>query len=520
MTSYNQKCSTKGAWNCRRALQIMCCVLTTTRGLQPTISRHSIPVVTHGFCTPHHMVPITSISYEIDRKAYNKELQELLSKNLLADATTAIQQLRDQGFVLNVDTIHILISDAFARKMPDTAEELYVQYFQTGTLSPTTRTLNILMEGFRNVRDDMKVDYYRNRFAHHNVVMDTYSYSTWVRQCKTAKHVRAVVRKAIRDGSISSAFLRCAVESLGKLGDPQGALTVAGRLLYNLYPNPPTISPPVMSSSTSSPIIDADISTSTSSAILSKRASRGVFRSASSGDSLMVALLENPSIKLLPADATELNWLSGNAESSSTIDDNNHDTAGPPDTIDKGSEGSDQHKDNGYDLETVSDLERMLANQSCGEAAIALVLLGAADVSASASAKATTPPRTTQVDTNVLITDAAVADAVAGAVVGAVASASSSTIATITDNHGQPWLDNRTLSLGSKGWCRLFTFLQRSIRDALTSQVRDINTPALTHPHAPLTYTLTHLYTYSHAPLTHTHTPLYNPPPPLTLRNA
>ena len=434
-----QKGGKEGKWSYRRALQILFFATATISGLKSTIPRRFLPTITRGIHPPtHHTASITSISYEVDRIAYNKELQELLSKNLSANANTAVQQLHDQGFVLNVDTIHILISDAFSRKMPDTAEELYVQYFQNGTLSPTVRTLNILMEGFRNGRDDTKVDYYRSQFAHHNVEMDTYSYSTWVRQCKNAKNVREVVRMAIRNDSISTAFLRCAMESLGKLGDPQGALTVAGRLLYNRYPKSSTISPPIMSPN-SSPVVEMVPSTVTSttsmstssSSVIPKQPSRGVFRSASSGDSLMVALLENPLIKLLPADATELNWLT--VSTSNTLDDSNSNA----DTTNSNNKVAlSWHKDNDYDITTISELEQMLANQSCGEAAIALVLSGTDNVRGSENTRAVTKAEA-EVGTTITI--------------------------------GQHTLDHRILSLGSKGWCRLFTFLQRSIRDVLTS---------------------------------------------------
>lgn len=174
---------------------------------------------------------LDSLCYLTDRISYNIELQLLLSKGQQASVISYLHRLRCENIVLNVDTIHILISDSFLRKDTSNVEQLFQEYFQSRILIPTSRTFNILMEGYRILRDEIKVYYYRDCFRYFNVPLDSYSYSTLIRVAKTPAAVTNIINVADSRKSLSSPLLRCAIESLGKLGDPWGAVIVAGRML-------------------------------------------------------------------------------------------------------------------------------------------------------------------------------------------------------------------------------------------------------------------------------------------------
>jgi hypothetical protein len=373
-----------------------------------------------------------SLSYEIDRISYNKELQNLLWKGQLLQVTSRLQKLREQDVKLNVDTVHILISDSFTRKDVLSVEHFYRQYFDSNFLTPTSRTLNILMEGYRMLRDETKVFYYRDRFGHFNISMDSYSYSTLIRTARTAKSIRAILNVAESGKSLSQPLMRCAMESLGKLGDPYGAVNVANRLSelgsYSYVYN------------RAGPLKNANRSITLNS--------RSIFDSIASGDSLLVALLENPQSLLVPSsddndqfDEHEQSSYRGgtvmNANTSCRTADPTHDTEADLDSQLKASN-------------RCSLVER-LEGMRCGEAAIHLILASQLNTGRSLS----------------MALDAYDSEHV----VSTATTISNGTTFTSKSTHRD------VLVCGSKGWCRIFTFLQRSIKENLEEleQTKDFN---------------------------------------------
>lgn len=370
-----------------------------------------------------------SLSYEIDRISYNKELQNLLWKGQLLQVTSRLEKLREQDVKLNVDTVHILISDSFTRKDVSSVEHFYHQYFESKLLTPTSRTLNILMEGYRMLRDEAKVFSYRDRFRHFNISMDSYSYSTLIRTARTAKSIKAILTVAESGKCLSQPLMRCAIESLGKLGDPFGAVNIAARLseldsqsdAHNMV----------------CPLSDINRS-------INYR-SRSIFDSIASGDSLLVALLENPSTLLVP---------SSDDDEQSDEDARSIHRIGTEITGNTSSSWADPTHDTNADsvqrlkASNQCSLVKRVEGMRCGEAAIHLILASQLNTGI---AQSTSP------------------DVYDGEIIVSAAASSS---------HATTVLSKRdVLVCGSKGWCRIFTFLQRSIKDNLEEleQTRDFN---------------------------------------------
>jgi hypothetical protein len=362
-----------------------------------------------------------SLSYEIDRISYNKELQNLLWKGQLLQVTTKLQKLKEQDVKLNVDTVHILISDSFSRKDVSSVELFYRQYFESNLLTPTSRTLNIIMEGYRMLRDETKVFYYRDRFGHFNISMDSYSYSTLIRTARTADSIKAILSVAESGKSLSQPLMRCAIESLGKLGDPFGAVNVASRLSeLDSYSNVYRVSP----------LDDSNRS-------INYR-SRSIFDSIASGDSLLVALLENPQSLLVPSSDDDQQFGERarltNRSGAEIIVNTSRKWADPTHVTEADSvlqlKASDQ-----------CSLAERVEGMRCGEAAIHLIL---ASQVYKDGARSTSP---------------------------GIYGSENVVSAAATSSHATTGFSKSTqrdvLICGSKGWCRIFTFLQRSIKENL-----------------------------------------------------
>ena len=361
---------------------------------------------------------IEALSYESNRISYNKELQNLLQRGQLSEVTEKLQKLKDQEAHMHADTIHILFSDSFARKDASKVEELYKQYFKSKVLTPTSRTLNILMEGFRMLRDEVKVYYYRDCFAYYDIPMDSYSYSSLIRTTRSPATIKNILHAAEKGKSLSPPLVRCAIESLGKLGDPLGAVAVASRLC--------TKNDAVQNNNIESRRSDCGQ--------LDSYYSRRMFDSIASGDSLLVALLENPQLYLVSD--TQTREGDGN-----TI---RYTEASNP--SDSAADGSGIYSDAGVGEGEGEDLERRVHGMQCGEAALHLMLTPTAPSSLSAilnvgnEIKADFPKKSAR-----------------------TVSATSPEIV-----FEDPQRD--VLVCGSKGWCRVFTFLQRSMKEALEEQ--------------------------------------------------
>ena len=361
-----------------------------------------------------------ALSYEIDRISYNKELQNLLWKGQLLQVNSKLQTLREQDVKLNVDTVHILISDSFARKDVLSVEHFYHQYFESKLLAPTSRTLNILMEGYRILRDETKVYHYRDRFGHFNISMDSYSYSSLIRTARTAESIKTILSVAESGKSLSPPLMRCAIESLGKLGDPLGAVIVASKLSE----------------------LDScsDIPNRGGTPNHMHRAStlrcRSIFDSIASGDSLLVALLENPQQLLVPSGDYDERDRKPATSSSRSGTESVGSTSRTSTYLTNDTETSASLLQ-----ATVSNqrsLEQRVEGMRCGEAAIHLILASqrnADELGATLNYH----------DSDVIVS------------------------AAVTSSHAVESLAKSTpgeiLVCGSKGWCRIFTFLQRSIKE-------------------------------------------------------
>ena len=374
---------------------------------------------------------VEALQYEADRISYNKELQILLQKGQLIEVAEKLQKLKDQKAHFYADTIHILFSDSFARKDSAKVEELFKEYFRSKILTPTSRTLNILMEGFRMLRDEVKVYYYRDCFEYYDIPMDSYSYSSLIRTARSPATIKNILRAAEKGKAVSPPLVRCAIESLGKLGDPLGAVAVASSMCER---NDASRSRNTVSSRNS----DGRSSES--------YYSRRMFDSSASGDSLLVALLENP--QLLLESTTQNKEGDGNIfnyiETSSMKD--SHPVEGLDICTDGGFVGG-----GGLKEADVINLERRLLGMQCGEAALHLLL---------------TPANSTSLS-----------DIVSGAseIRADYTKKSAQSVTTVSPDFMMGDVRRDVLVCGSKGWCRVFTFLQRSMKEALEEQQENRN---------------------------------------------
>jgi hypothetical protein len=360
---------------------------------------------------------IEALNYQTNRISYNKELQILLQRGQLSEVTEKLQKLKDQEARMHADTIHILFSDSFARKDASKVEELYKQYFKSKVLTPTSRTLNILMEGFRMLRDEVKVYYYRDCFEYYDIPMDSYSYSSLIRTTRSPATIKNILHAAEKGKSLSPPLVRCAIESLGKLGDPLGAVAVASRLC--------TKNDALQNSNVESRRSDAGQ--------LDSYYSRRMFDSSASGDSLLVALLENPQLYLVSD--TQTREGDGN-----TICDT--DVINP--SVDSAANGSGIYSDAG--VGEGEDLERRVHGMKCGEAALHLLL---------------TPTPASSLSAILSVGNEIRAD---------FPKKSARTVSTTSPEIVLEDPQRDVLVCGSKGWCRVFTFLQRSMKEALEEQ--------------------------------------------------
>ena len=391
-------------------------------------------------------VSLNPLSYDNDRISYNVMLRSLLSRGQLALVQEQLMKLKDRNVTLNVDTVHILIGDAFDRRDTMSVENLYREYFKSKVLLPSSRTLNILMEGYRTLKDEGKVSYYQQCYKYYDLRMDAYSYSTVVRAARTASAVKYTLSTAESEHLLSYPLIRCAIESLGKLGDPMGAVAVAGKYLCST---------------------SLDLGLLPGSPDEAQRDCNNVpsiFDSSSSGDSLLIALLENPDFYLVPSNgypsdsaykAQNKVQSNGNAfvyNNDSQVMDSGYSRSELGNAFDSSRDsilpvGSKSEFESAGDL---SSLEMRVQGLRCGDAAMDLVLSAIL----------------VETDTSVtsLFEGVRAVDSVGGSIIS-IAPAPASSKTENTANTG-------VLVCGSKGWCKLFTYLQRSVRETLDDQDR------------------------------------------------
>jgi len=203
-----------------------------------------------------------STSYEVDsgRKLYNMVINAYLQCNKQDLAKLLVQEtITDKGHQMYVDTIHILLKDAFDKKNMASADSIIHSNFFSGNIKPTVRTMNIILEGLRNLDyKDKALEYYSYFTSKLELTPDMYTYSSLVRIVNTTEMIIDIIKKAeIINGYATPPLIRNAVESLGLIGDHTTALTISSKYLLG---------------------------------------NDSIYNSPSSGDALVAAFVNNPSI--------------------------------------------------------------------------------------------------------------------------------------------------------------------------------------------------------------------------------
>lgn len=171
-------------------------------------------------------------SYEKERLSYNIGIQALLKGNRNDLVWDLLASIKSTGVKLSPDTIHILISDAFFRGNVRLADSIFEQNFGVaGTqqlhTAPVCRSFNIMIEGHRSRGDIQRAKDYFNLMKSFSIVPDLYSYSSIVRMAESGAAITGIVNSAAKNLKVSPPLVRCAIESLGKLGCPSDAVSTA-----------------------------------------------------------------------------------------------------------------------------------------------------------------------------------------------------------------------------------------------------------------------------------------------------
>ncbi len=188
----------------------------------------------------------TSTSYQSDsgRKLYNMVINAYLQSNRQDLANLLVEEnIINNGHQIYVDTIHILLKDAFDKKNMTSADSMITNYFLSSSVKPTIRTMNIILEGFRNLENnDKALEYYNYFTSKFNLEPDMYTYSSLVRIVNTKEMIVGIISKAeVINGYATPPLIRNAVESLGLIGDHSTALTISLKYLLgndSIYNNP------------------------------------------------------------------------------------------------------------------------------------------------------------------------------------------------------------------------------------------------------------------------------------------
>ena len=170
-------------------------------------------------------------SYSLDRISYNIAIQAMLKCNRRAAVKRVLDGIAAEGKLLAPDTIHILISDAFARRDIASADALFDEHFIRGGTAPNVRSFNIMIEGHRVQGDNDRARQIFALLESNNLPPDLYTYSSLIRMAEDQQEIIDIVERAARDIKVTPPVVRCAVESLGKLGSPSTALSLSLKYL-------------------------------------------------------------------------------------------------------------------------------------------------------------------------------------------------------------------------------------------------------------------------------------------------
>ena len=162
-----------------------------------------------------------------DRYYYNIGLSSLLTLNQKDKARAIYSELVSSSTKIYPDTVHMFMRDAFKRGAASEASELFNAHKNVAT----TMTVNIIMEGYRKMGDYEAAKIFVGRMQQLHIEKDAYTYASLVRMAERPRQIVKIVKEAVERDQLSQPFLRCCIETLGKLGDPQEALNV-----FSMYP--------------------------------------------------------------------------------------------------------------------------------------------------------------------------------------------------------------------------------------------------------------------------------------------
>lgn len=168
--------------------------------------------------------------YLQDRYFYNIGLQALLKTKRHELAKGILQRgVIDREVEFGADTIHIFIRDAFRRGAPSEAVDYFETYFDDNNWSGkrplrSTMSVNMMVEGFRSAGSFEKAREYANLLEAFDLQADSYTFSSLVRMTNTSTEIWNLLDLAESSNQTSIPFLRCCVESFGKVGCPGDAL--------------------------------------------------------------------------------------------------------------------------------------------------------------------------------------------------------------------------------------------------------------------------------------------------------
>ncbi|KAJ1420046.1 hypothetical protein B484DRAFT_400007 [Ochromonadaceae sp. CCMP2298] len=163
-------------------------------------------------------------------KASNKALQDTLRGLGVEGVDALLCSLDSSPSDMYADTVNIFIRDAVERGSLARAELLFDRYFTSGAVAPTARSVNVVMEAYRQQRKDyVQVQRYYSLFTRFDLQPDSFTLSTLVRAASSPAEVQGLLQTARELGILfeSPPLLRCALETLGQLGAPSQALYLA-----------------------------------------------------------------------------------------------------------------------------------------------------------------------------------------------------------------------------------------------------------------------------------------------------
>ena len=117
---------------------------------------------------------------------------------------------------LHADTVNIFIKDAIEnRRDLKRANRLFTEYFLSRAVLPSARSLNVMIEAYRNAGNTsecLRYFSYFSLFAKDGLVADSFTFSSMVRVVESSERVLDIIALAAKLGAIQSPpLIRCAM---------------------------------------------------------------------------------------------------------------------------------------------------------------------------------------------------------------------------------------------------------------------------------------------------------------------